>query len=41
MNLIIDGGTIVTMGCKGIIRNGAVVVENGCILDGKPKGHNG
>jgi len=33
MNLIIDGGTVVTMGSKGIIRNGAVVVENGCIVD--------
>lgn len=33
MDLIIDGGTVVTMGGKGIIRNGAVVVENGCIVD--------
>jgi len=33
MDLVIDGGTIVTMGSKGIIRNGAVVVENGCIVD--------
>ncbi len=33
MNLIIDGGTIVTIGHKGIIRNGAVVVENGRIID--------
>jgi len=33
MNLIIDGGTVVTMGSKEIIRNGAVVVENGCIID--------
>lgn len=33
MDLIIDGGTVVTMGSKGIIRNGAVVVENGCIVD--------
>jgi len=33
MNLIIDGGTVVTMGRKGVIRNGAVVVENGCIAD--------
>jgi len=33
MNLIIDGGTVVTMGSKGIIRNGAIVVENGCIVD--------
>jgi len=33
MGLIIDGGTIVTMGNKGVIRNGAVVVENGCIVD--------
>jgi 5-methylthioadenosine/S-adenosylhomocysteine deaminase len=33
VDLIIDGGTVVTMGSKGIIRNGAVVVENGCIVD--------
>jgi len=33
MDLIIDGGTVVTMGSKGIIRNGAVAVENGCITD--------
>jgi len=33
MDLVIDGGTVVTMGSKGIIRNGAVVVENGCIAD--------
>lgn len=33
MDLIIHGGTVVTMGSKGIIRNGAVVVENGCIVD--------
>jgi len=33
MDLIIDGGTVVTMDSKGIIRNGAVVVENGCIAD--------
>jgi len=33
MNLIIDGGTVVTMGSKGIIRNGAVAVENGCITN--------
>jgi len=33
MDLIIDGGTVVTMGSKGIIRNGAVIVENGCIQD--------
>ncbi len=31
--LRIDGGTVVTLGHKGIIRNGAVVVENGCIVD--------
>jgi len=31
--LRIDGGTVVTMGRKGIIRNGAVVVENGSIVD--------
>jgi len=33
MSLIIDGGTVVTMSRKGIIRDGAVVVENGCIVD--------
>lgn len=33
MCLIIDGGTVVTMGRKGIIRNGVVVVENGRIVD--------
>jgi len=33
MNLIIDGGTVVTMGCEGIIRGGDVVVENGRIVD--------
>jgi len=33
MSLRIDGGTIVTMGHKGIIRDGAVVVENGSIVD--------
>jgi len=32
MNFIIDGGTVVTMSNKGIIRKGAVVVENGCIV---------
>jgi len=31
--LRIDGGTVVTMGPKGIIRNGAVVIENSCIVD--------
>jgi len=33
MDLIIHGGTVVTMGRKGIIRNGAVVVENGSIVE--------
>jgi len=33
MNLIIDGGTIVTMGSKGTIRNGALIIENDCITD--------
>ncbi len=33
MSLIIDGGTIITMGSKGIIRDGSVVVENGNIID--------
>jgi len=33
MDLIIDGGTVVTMASKGVIREGAVVVENGCIVD--------
>ncbi|MBE0511532.1 amidohydrolase [Candidatus Bathyarchaeota archaeon] len=31
--LRIDGGTVVTMSHKGIIRNGAIVIENGCIVD--------
>ena len=31
--LRIDGGTVVTMGRKGIIRDGAIVVENSRILD--------
>ncbi|KPV62800.1 MAG: N-ethylammeline chlorohydrolase [Candidatus Bathyarchaeota archaeon BA2] len=33
MDLIIDGGTVVTMGSKGIIRDGTVVVENSHIVD--------
>jgi len=33
MNLIIDGGTVVTMGSKGIIREGAVVIENNRIVN--------
>lgn len=33
MNLIIHGGTIVTMSRKGTIRNGTVAVENGYIVD--------
>ena len=33
MSLRIDGGTVVTMGHKGIIREGSVVVENGTIVD--------
>lgn len=33
MNLIIDGGTAVTMGPKGIIRNSVVVVEDDRIVD--------
>jgi 5-methylthioadenosine/S-adenosylhomocysteine deaminase len=33
MDLIIDGGTVVTMGSKGIIRDGSVVVENSRIVD--------
>ena len=33
MNLRIDGGTVVTMGRKGIIRDGTVVVENGTVVD--------
>jgi len=33
MDLIIEGGTVVTMGSKRTIRNGAVAVENGIILD--------
>jgi len=31
MNLVVHGGTIVTMGSRGVIRNGAVVIENGKI----------
>ncbi len=31
--LRIEGGTIVTMGSKGTIRNGTVIVENGRIVD--------
>jgi 5-methylthioadenosine/S-adenosylhomocysteine deaminase len=33
MNLVIFGGTILTMGSMGIIRDGAVVVEGGTIID--------
>jgi len=33
LNLIVDGGTIVTMGRKGIVRDGAIVIENGRIVD--------
>jgi len=33
MDLIIDGGTVVTMSHKGIIRDGAVVVEDSRIVD--------
>ncbi|MFQ6081563.1 MAG: amidohydrolase [Candidatus Bathyarchaeia archaeon] len=33
MGLIVDGGTVVTMGREGIIREGAVVVENDRIVD--------
>jgi 5-methylthioadenosine/S-adenosylhomocysteine deaminase len=33
MELIIDGGTVVTMSGKGIIRDGAVVVEDSRIID--------
>jgi len=33
VDLIIAGGTVVTMGPKGIIRNGAVIVENDHIVD--------
>ena len=39
MELIIDGGTVVTMGSKGTIRNGAIAVENSHIVDvGKSPG---
>jgi len=38
VNLIIEGGTVVTMGSKGIIRDGAVVVEDSRIVEvGKSK----
>jgi len=33
MNLIIKGGTVVTIGRKGIIRDGAVVIEDDSIID--------
>ncbi|MDH5418859.1 MAG: amidohydrolase [Candidatus Bathyarchaeota archaeon] len=33
MELIIDGGTVVTMGSKGIVRDGVIVVENSRIVD--------
>ena len=33
MDLIIDGGTVVTMGSQGIIRDGAIVIEDSRIVD--------
>ncbi|MEM3046565.1 MAG: amidohydrolase, partial [Candidatus Bathyarchaeia archaeon] len=33
LELLIEGGTVLTMGPKGIIRQGAVVVEDGLIVD--------
>ncbi|MEM2703545.1 MAG: amidohydrolase [Candidatus Bathyarchaeia archaeon] len=33
MELVIYGGTVVTMGSKGVIRDGAVVVEGDAIID--------
>jgi len=33
MGLMIHGGTIVTMSSKGVIKDGAVVVEDDCIVD--------
>ncbi|MEA2090233.1 MAG: amidohydrolase [Thermoproteota archaeon] len=33
MELLIHGGTILTMGPKGIIRDGAVAIEENCIID--------
>ncbi|MDH5450295.1 MAG: amidohydrolase [Candidatus Bathyarchaeota archaeon] len=33
MEIIIDGGTIVTISSKGIIKDGAIVIENGRITD--------
>lgn len=33
MELIIDSGTVVTMGPKGIIRDGAIIIEDGHIVD--------
>jgi len=33
MGWVIEGGTVVTMGSKGIIRDGTIVVENGIIVD--------
>ena len=33
MEIIIDGGTIVTIGQRGIIKDGAIIIENGSIID--------
>ncbi|HIE15118.1 TPA: amidohydrolase [Candidatus Bathyarchaeota archaeon] len=33
MNLLISGGTIITMGSKGVIRDGAIVIEDKHIID--------
>jgi 5-methylthioadenosine/S-adenosylhomocysteine deaminase len=33
MNLIIEGGTVVTLGSKGTIRNSAIIIEDGNIID--------
>ena len=33
MDLIIDGGTVVTISPKGTVRNGTVVVEDNCIIE--------
>jgi len=33
MHFIIEGGTVITMGSRGTIRDGAVVIEDDCVVD--------
>ncbi|MCW4053168.1 MAG: hypothetical protein NWE78_08185, partial [Candidatus Bathyarchaeota archaeon] len=33
VNAIVEGGTLVTMGPQGIVRNGAIVVENDEVVE--------